>query len=77
MKSNVPIADKLIPIDVQVSTEVTEVNGTAYRLVKHTSSEYRYLAGASAIATLRANGDLTEAMDGLEDSLSPDWEEEA
>ena len=77
MKNHVPIQGKLIPVEIQVSTETEAVNGVNYHLVKHTNSGYRFLADSSAINALRSTGDLSEQMDSLEDSLSSVWEEEA
>ena len=77
MQSNVPIKGKLIPVEIQVSTETEAVNGVNYHLVKHTGSGYRFLADSSAVKAISNTGDLTQQMDSLEDSLSSVWEEEA
>ena len=77
MQSNVPIKGKLIPVEIQVSTETEAVNGVNYHLVKHTGSGYRFLADSSAVKAISNTGDLTQQMDILEDSLSSVWEEEA
>ena len=77
MQSNVPIKGKLIPVEIEVSTETEAVNGVNYHLVKHTGSGYRFLADSSAVSAIASTGDLSSQMDNLEDSLSSVWEEEA
>ena len=76
MQSNVPIKGKLIPVEIEVSTETEAVNGVDYHLVKHTGSGYRFLADSSAVSAIASTGDLSSQMDNLEDSLSSDWEGE-
>lgn len=68
---SVPIAGKIVSIDVLVSDETRELDGKDYHLVKHDNAKgFRYLATSSALKTMDKLSEVSQnIMDELEETL--------